>query len=53
MKDEGSLDSAGPFTIVAFLVVLLVVLSGVMLHAHGHWGQEARPTVAQAPAATH
>lgn len=52
MKDEPTLDSAGPVTIIAFLAIVTGIALGIALDAHQHWGDESGPeasTVAAAP----
>lgn len=54
MKDEPTLDAAGPVTVIALLTVILVIAFGITIEANSDWGAtEARPlpAVASAPPA--
>jgi hypothetical protein len=55
MKDESTLDAAGPLTIIGLLTVVLVIATWIMLDAQGSWGSTgaAAPPAVEAVAAPH
>lgn len=54
MKDESSLDAVGPLAIIAFLVVVLVVSTWIMLSYQGDWGSgKTAPPAAEASEPAH
>lgn len=55
MKDESTLDAAGPLTIIGLLTVVLVIATWIMIDAQGSWGSAgvAAKPAAEANAAPH
>lgn len=52
MKDDPTLDSAGPITIIAFVAIVVGIALGITLDANQHWGEPTEsdlPAVATAP----
>ena len=49
MKDESSLDSAGPLTIAALVAVVVAIASWIMVDGNGSWGHPSPQTLAAAP----
>ena len=39
MKDEPTLDSAGPMTIIAFVAIVTGIALGLTLDANTNWGR--------------
>jgi hypothetical protein len=55
MKDESTLDAAGPLTIIGLVTVVLAIATWIMLDAQGSWGSAsvAAPPAAETTAAPH
>ncbi len=52
MKEESTLDSAGPLTVIGLLAVVMIVATALMIQGQGGWGEtETLPPVAAAPPA--
>ncbi|NNL67519.1 MAG: hypothetical protein HKP30_14815 [Myxococcales bacterium] len=54
MKDEPTLDAAGPITVIVLLTVILVIAFGITLEANLGWGDSepaSLPAVASVPPA--
>jgi hypothetical protein len=55
MKDESTLDAAGPLTIIGLVAVVLVIATWIMVDAQGSWGSvgAAAPPAVETTAPPH